>query len=236
MKLMIFGATGMVGQAALHACLNDPEVSNVLTIGRSSTNQTHAKLRDVVVPDVMDLTAIEQDLEGYDGCLFCLGVSSVGMAEEEYTRLTYHLTLSVAGTVARLNPEMTFVYVSGMGTDSSERGRSMWARVKGRTENALLRLPFRAAYMFRPALIIPQHGATSKTRWTRLGYTVTRPLHGVLSAALPGYVATSDQLGSAMIEVVRNGFGQPILETRDIRKVGDEAMNRRTSGAAGATR
>lgn len=206
----------MVGQAALRECLLDPAVLQVLIIGRRSCGVRHDKLREIVVPDVADLAMVEAEIAGFDACLFCLGVSSAGMSEERYTSLTYDLTLGVARTLARLNPGMTFIYVSGMGTDSSERGRTMWARVKGRTENELLQLPFKAAYMFRPALIVPLHGIKSQTRWTRLAYTLTRPLHGALRALAPKYVTTSEELGRAMISVARDGFPRPILETHDI--------------------
>ena len=219
MNVLLFGATGMLGQAVLRECLLDPGVKAVLAVGRRASSQTHAKLRELEVPEVADLSPVEFELTGYDACLFCLGVSSVGMSEERYTSLTYDLTLAVAETLARLNPGMAFVYVSGMGTDSSERGRVMWARVKGRTENALLRLPFRAAYMFRPALIVPLHGVTSRTAWTRIGYAITKPLHPVLRSLFPGYVTTSEQFGRAMIRVARSGYVRPILETTDINAI-----------------
>ena len=216
MKVMLFGATGMVGQGVLRECLLDPKVSKVLAVGRSAAGQRHERLQDLVVPEVANLSAVERDLRGYDACLFCLGVSSAGMSEERYTKLTYDLTLAVARTLARLNPGMTFIYVSGMSTDSSERGRVMWARVKGRTENALLKLPFKAAYMFRPGIIVPLHGIKSKTGWTRLVYALTKPIHRSLTTLFPKYVTTTEQLGKAMIAVARNGYAKPILEARDI--------------------
>ena len=160
MKVILFGATGMVGQGVLRECLLRGEVSGVLAIGRSATGQQHAKLREVVQKDLRDLTAIEADLAGYDACFFCLGVSSAGMRETDYSRVTYDLTLTVARTLLKINPDMTFIYVSGTGTDSSEKGRSMWARVKGRTENDLLKLGFKSAYMFPPAIF---------NRWTAFG-------------------------------------------------------------------
>jgi hypothetical protein len=218
MNVLLFGATGMVGQGVLRECLLDPTVRQALVIGRRATGQRHEKLRELVLPDVADLAGVESDLAGFDACLFCLGVSAAGMAEERYTNLTYDLTLAVAQTLARLNPGMTFVYVSGMGTDSSERGRTMWARVKGRTENALLKLPFKAAYMFRPAAIVPLHGIQSSTRWTRILYAVMKPLFPVLRALFPNYVTTTEQLGRAMIAVARNGFPKKVLEPPDIRR------------------
>ncbi len=152
MKVVLFGATGMVGQGVLRECLLDPDVESVLAVVRNASLPQHDKLREIVHQDVFDLAAIEDRLSGYDACFFCLGVSSVGMKEETYRRVTYDLTVSVAKTLAKLNPTMTFIYVSGAGTDSTERGRSMWARVKGRTENALLQMPFKAVFLFRPAL------------------------------------------------------------------------------------
>ena len=223
MDVLLFGATGMVGQGVLRECLLDPAVRRVLAVGRRATEQRHEKLRDLVLPNVADLTPVEADLQGFDACFFCLGVSSAGMSEERYTALTYNLTLAVAQTLVRLNPGMTFVYVSGQGTDSSEQGRSMWARVKGRTENALLRLPFKAAYMFRPGLIIPLHGITSRTRWVRVFYALTKPFHGLMQALFPKHVTTTEQLGQAMIAVAKGGYGTSILETEDINGIKQNA-------------
>ena len=219
MNVLLFGATGMVGQGALRECFLDPGVGRVLVVGRRAIGQKHEKLRELVLPDVADLKAVEADVTGYDACLFCLGVSAAGLSEERYASLTYDLTLAVAKTLARLNPGMTFLYVSGMGTDSSEHGRVMWARVKGKTENALLQLPFKAAYMFRPAAIVPLHGIRSSTRWTRVLYTLMKPLLPVLRALFPNYVTTTEHLGRAMIAVARSGFPKKVLEPADIRRV-----------------
>jgi uncharacterized protein YbjT (DUF2867 family) len=216
LKVLLFGATGMIGQGVLRECLLDAGVERVLAVGRSPTGQQHRRLRELSPPDLMDLSAVEAELAGFDACFFCLGVTAVGMTEEAYTRVTYDLTLAVARTLARLNPQMTFIYVSGMGTDSSERGRSMWARVKGRTENALLLLPFKAAYMFRPGAIFPMHGIRSRTRWYRLFYAVTTPLYPVLKRLAPGAVTTTEQIGRAMLAVVRRGYGKTLLEPPDI--------------------
>jgi uncharacterized protein YbjT (DUF2867 family) len=215
-RVLLFGATGMVGQGALRECLLDPGVRSVLAVGRSSTGKKAEKLRELVLPDVAELSEVEAELAGFDACFFCLGVSSVGMSEERYTQLTYDLTLSVAQTLARLNSGMTFVYVSGAGTDSSERGRTMWARVKGRTENALLRLPFQAAYMFRPALIVPMHGVRSKTGWYRVLYALMTPFYPALKALFPNGITTTERVGRAMLAVARRGYSKPVLETRDI--------------------
>lgn len=158
MKVLIFGATGMIGQAVVRECLLDSEIDLIQTVGRSATGAKHAKLKELVHRDLFHYADIEPDLSGFDACFFCLGVTSGGKSEADYQHLTYDLTLAAAETLARLNAGMTFVYVSGAGTDSSEKGSTMWARVKGKTENALLRLPFKAAYMFRPAGIQPLHG------------------------------------------------------------------------------
>jgi uncharacterized protein YbjT (DUF2867 family) len=219
MKVLLFGATGMVGQGVLRECLLAGDVEAVLAVGRTATGVQDAKLRDLTVANLFDLTRVEGQLSGFDACFFCLGVSSAGMTEEAYTRLTFDLAMSVAETLARLNPAMTFVYVSGAGTDSSERGRSMWARVKGRLENALLRLPFRAAYMFRPGLIVPLHGIKSKTRTYRLIYAMSMPLLPLLLRAFPNQVLTTEEIGLTMLIVARQGSPNPILETGDLRRL-----------------
>jgi uncharacterized protein YbjT (DUF2867 family) len=206
----------MVGQGVLRECLIDPQVTGVLAVGRSTTGQRHPKLRELAQPDLFDLRTIESQLSGFDACFFCLGVSSVGMTEERYRSVTRDLTLGVAQTLAALNPQMTFIYVSGMGTDSTARGRTMWARVKGETENALLRLPFRAASMFRPAMIVPMHGIRSKTRLYRVLYAAMAPLLPFLYRRFPKYVTTTEQVGRAMIEVARHGSPKPVLENGDI--------------------
>jgi uncharacterized protein YbjT (DUF2867 family) len=216
MKVLLFGSTGMVGQGVLRECLLDPDVDAVLAVGRAATGTKDAKLRELVRTDLYDLAADESELRGLDACFFCLGVSSAGMLEADYRRVTYDLTLSIARTLARLNPGMTFIYVSGAGTDGSERGRIMWARVKGATENALMKLPFKSAVMFRPAGIVPRHGITSKTTLYRVGYALTRPLWPALHAAFPRFVTDTEQLGRAMLAVAKRGSPKPILETRDI--------------------
>jgi uncharacterized protein YbjT (DUF2867 family) len=219
MNVLLFGATGMVGQGVLRECLLDPGVTKVLAVGRRASGQRQEKLRELVLPDVSDLSSVEADVMGFDACLFCLGVSSAGLSEERYTSLTYDLTLSAARTLARLNPGMTFLYVSGLGTDSTEHGRTMWARVKGRTENELLRLPFKAAYMFRPAMIVPLHGIESSTKWTRVLYKGMRPLLPIFRMLFPNYVTTTEHLGKSMIAVARNGFPKKLLEPADIRRM-----------------
>jgi uncharacterized protein YbjT (DUF2867 family) len=216
MKVILFGATGMVGQGVLRECLRDPEVTQVLSVGRSASGQQHGKLIEIIRDNFLDYSDIEPELTGYGACFFCLGVSSVGMDAERYRHLTYDITLAAAKTLARLNPQMTFVYVTGAGTDSTEQGRVMWARVKGRTENDLLKLPFRAAYMFRPGAIQPLHGVRSRTAWVQAIYGVTAPLLSWLSRIAPKYVTTTEQMGRAMIKVARDGYPKPILESEDI--------------------
>ncbi len=216
MKVILFGASGMVGQGALRELLSDTDVDAVLSIGRSATGQHHAKLKELVQEDVADLAMLEHELGGYGACLFCLGVSAVGMSESDYKRITYDLTLKVAQTLERLNPKMTFVYVSGGGTDSTERGSVMWARIKGATENALLSMPFERAYMLRPGFIRPLHGVVSKTRWYRVLYAAVGPLYPALKRIFPGQVTTTEELGRAMLQLLKRGFAQRVLENRDI--------------------
>jgi uncharacterized protein YbjT (DUF2867 family) len=215
-KVLLFGGTGMIGQGALRECLRDPGVEEVVSIVRRPTGAAHAKLREIVHGDFFDFSPIERELAGFDACFFCLGVSSAGMKEPEYRRLTYDLTLAAARALAPANPAMTFIYVSGMGTDSSGHGRLMWARVKGETENALRGLPFKAACMFRPALVQPMHAVRSKTALYRAVYTLTRPLLPLLRSWFPSYVTTTEEVGLAMLSVARHGAASPILENRDI--------------------
>ncbi len=207
----------MVGQGVLRECLLDPEIEAVLTIGRSSTGTHHAKLREVVHADMLHYSDIEADLKGFDACFFCLGVSSAGMPEQQYENVTYTLTLAAADTLSRVNPAMTFVYVSGAGTDSSEKGRMMWARIKGKTENAILRLPFKAAYMFRPGIIEPVHGVRSRTTAYRIGYALSKPVLPLLRRLFPRYILTTEEIGLAMIHVAKQGAPKKILESWDIR-------------------
>ena len=216
MNVVIFGATGMIGQGVLRECHQDPGVMRVLTIGRAATGVQHPKLRDLVHRDMWRYDAIERELSGFDACFFCLGVSSAGMAEADYERITFGIAIAAAETLARLNPSMTFVYVSGAGADSSEAGRIMWARVKGKTENAILRLPFKASYVFRPGVVQPVHGARSRTAAYRVLYAVAKPLLPVLRRVMPGYILTTEQFGRAMLTAVRRGAPKRVLESTDI--------------------
>jgi uncharacterized protein YbjT (DUF2867 family) len=219
-KVLLFGGSGMVGQGVLRECLLDPEVTAILSIGRSASGHRSEKLSEIALPDVGDLSAVGDRVQGFDAGFWCLGASSAGMAESEYRSVTYDLTLRAARTLASLNPGMTFVYVSGAGTDSSEHGRSMWARVKGQTENALLRLPFKAAYMFRPGIIQPLHGIRSKTRAYRVGYAVLRPFLFFVRLVAPNSVTCTDHVGRAMIAVAREGAPQHVLGNREINALG----------------
>jgi uncharacterized protein YbjT (DUF2867 family) len=212
MNVILFGASGMVGQGVLRECLLDPAIEKVLSIGRSKTGQQHPKLREIIHINIADLTPIEDQLTGYDACFFTLGVSSAGMKEADYRRITYDLTLGAAQTLVKLNPEMTFIYISGAGTG----GSTMWARVKGETENALLRLPLKAAYMFRPAFIQPLHGIKSKTALYRIPYAILGPFNSLILKFFPKYATTTEVLGRAMIKAARDGAPKRILESQDI--------------------
>ena len=218
MNVVLFGATGMVGQGVLIECLADPGVKRVVSIVRRPTGVTHEKLTEVVHADFFDYAAIEPSLRDLDACFFCLGVSSVGMKEEDYRHITYDLTMAAARTLHRLNPNMAFIYVSGMHTDSSEQGRTMWARVKGKTENDIAKL-FPRAYAFRPGYIHPVKGVRPKTGWVRVAVTVLRPV-GFLLKQLPNVGTSSDVLGRAMIAAVRSGAPTHAVEVREINTLG----------------
>jgi uncharacterized protein YbjT (DUF2867 family) len=216
MNVVLFGATGMIGQGVLRECLLDPEVKKVLSIVRTPTGQNNAKLRELVHTDFLNYSNITAELAGFDACFFCLGVTSAGMSEAQYTQITHDFALAAATTLAKLNPSMTFIYVSGSGTDSTERGRSMWARVKGKTENDILKLPFKAAYMFRPGFIQPLHGIVSKTKLYRVFYAVLMPILPLMRNLFPRQILTTEQVGRAMLLASKHGFTQPILESVDI--------------------
>ena len=224
MRVIIYGASGMVGQGVLRECLLDAGVSEVLCVGRSVLTPelkwpglTEAsKLRELAMPDLTQYAGAERELAGFDACFFTLGVSSAGMSEEAYRKVTYDLTLAAAETLVRLNPGMTFVYVSGAGTDSTAQGKSMWARVKGETENALLALPFKAAYMFRPGMIQPLHGIRSKTPAYQMVLSVAGWMFGPLRRLFPRQITTTEQIGRAMLRVAREGYPKLLLEATDI--------------------
>jgi len=216
MKALIFGATGMVGSAVLLECLESAAIESVLVVTRAPTGRAHPKLQEIVHADFWSYDSLRPEFSGVDACYFCLGVSSIGMDEARYTRLTYDLTLAAARVLREVSPGAVFCYVSGAGTDSSERGAIMWSRVKGRTENAVLALGFHGAYMFRPGYIQPVKGARSKTGWVNAAYTVLAPLTALLVAVFPRYIVTSAMMGQAMIQVTAEGHESPVLEPRDI--------------------
>jgi uncharacterized protein YbjT (DUF2867 family) len=222
MKVLIFGATGMVGQGVLRACLDDPEVALVRTVGRTAPELREPRLEALVQGDLLDLAPLEDRLSGFDACFYCLGASAAGRSEAEDARLNHDLPLAAARTLARLTPGLAFAYVSGAGTDPTERGRSMWARVKGRTENDLLRLPLRVT-LFRPGLIQATHGEVSRTPAYRWIYLLARPLFPLLHALLPNAVTTTDRIGRAMLQAARHPPANPVLESRDINRLAAEA-------------
>lgn len=223
LNVLLFGATGMVGQGVLRACLLDPQVVSVAAVGRTTTGRSHAKLREVVLGNLWDYGPIEDDLRGFDACFFCMGVSAAGMTEHAYAHMTYDVTVAAAETLHRLNPAMTFIYVSGAGTDSTEKGRQMWARVKGATENALLKMGFARAVMFRPGIIEPVHGERSKTRAYQLFYWAFRPVLPLLRRLFPGSITTTEAMGRAMIAVARGADAPSIIGPREINDLGRNA-------------
>ena len=223
MKVIIFGASGMIGAGALLECFADPDVARVLAVVRKPTGLRHAKLEEVVHADFFDYAPLQPRWPDFDACLFCLGVTSVGMDEGAYRRITFDLTMAAARSMAAANPNLVFCYVSGKGTDSSARGRVMWARVKGETENALLALPFRGAYMFRPGYIQPMKGVRSSTRWYQAVYDIVGPLYPLLRRLAPGSVTNTETIGRALIRVAAGGYPARVLEGRDINDAGDSA-------------
>jgi len=216
MKVVVFGATGMVGKGVLLECLDDPRVTKVLVVGRGSAGVQHEKLEEVLHADFEDYTAIEEKLAGYDACFFCLGISSVGMSEADYRHVTLDFTLAAAEALLKTSPGLTFIYVSGTGTDESGKSSMMWARVKGEAENRLLAMPFKAAYMFRPGVIEPRRGARAKGTMTRVAYVIARPLFPIVRAASPGLLTTTERIGKAMIKLALEGGDRRYFENRDI--------------------
>ncbi|OIO55713.1 MAG: epimerase [Alphaproteobacteria bacterium CG_4_10_14_0_2_um_filter_63_37] len=219
MNIILFGSSGMIGQAALRECLLDPNVESILAIVRKPSGFTHPKYQEQIHTDFLDFKPLEAVWRGYDGCFYLVGVTSSGMSDADYRRVTYDYTLAAAEALAALNPNMTFVYGSGAGADSSEKGSVMWARVRGATENAVLALPFKGV-VFRPGFIVPMHGVKSKTDSYRWLYTFTRPFWGILRRLFPNMVGTSEQVARAMIAVVQRGAPKRVLEVRDINGLG----------------
>jgi uncharacterized protein YbjT (DUF2867 family) len=212
LRVILTGATGMVGEGVLLECLQNPVVAHVLVLTRRPTGRTHPKMAELLVPDLSNLSAVESQLTGYNACFFCAGVSSVGISKEEYERITHDMTLAVGKTLLRLNPELTFIYVSGAGTDSRQTSRQHWARVKGRTENELLALPFRAAYMFRPGFMKATTGQRNILKW----YGAIAWLYPMARKLAPNFVSTMQEVGRAMINAADFGYSKPVLEVRDI--------------------
>jgi nucleoside-diphosphate-sugar epimerase len=213
-KAIITGTTGMVGEGVMHECLNHPDVESVLVINRRSGNVQHPKLKEILHDNFYDLSSVRDRLAGYNACFFCLGTTSVGKKEDEYTKITFNLTKEFADTLHKLNPDMTFCYVSGSGTDTSEQGKLMWARVKGRTENYIMS-KFRYAYMFRPALITPTKGLNN----TLTMYKIFSPLIPLVKLLAPGYVCSLREIGLAMINSRLKGYDKKVLEVNDIKKL-----------------
>ena len=224
MRVILFGATGMIGQGVLRECLLDSRVTRVLSVGRAASGKTHAKLEDLVLRDLTDYSAVMERLAGLDACFFCLGVSSAGLAEVEYRAVTVDLTMAAASALLRASPGVRFNFISGAGSDSSEQGRTMWARVKGHAENALLALPFAQVTIFRPGVIQPLHGITSRTPVYRVLYTVLAPLIPLIEAIAPGQITTTERVGRAMINVAAHGSPKRILESADINAAAADRM------------
>ena len=214
LNLIVTGATGMVGEGVLHECIKHPAIQKVLFVGRKSCGVRHEKLSEIFLTDFLKPEEIREQLKGYDACMFCLGVSSVGMKEAEYTKLTFDLTTTFAQSFLEVNPGSQFVYVSGTGTDSTTKGRSMWARVKGKTENTLLNMGFRNAWMFRPGYIHPGEGM----RFTLPMYRYVKWAYPYARKTFPDYFSALEEVGLAMIHCVRNGYPTAILEVKDINK------------------
>jgi hypothetical protein len=218
---ILFGSTGMIGKGVLFECIENDLVESVLVINRQAGQISHPKLKEVIQSNLFDLKGLEEEMTGYNTCFFCLGVTSAGLSENEYHKITYELTINAATTLLKLNKEMTFCYISGAGTDSTEKGKTMWARVKGKTENKLLSMPFKKSYMFRPAFIQPIKGIRSKTRLYNVMYAIFGPFYFVLKH-FDSIVTNTETVGKAMIYTVLNGYDKNILETRDINRIGKE--------------
>ena len=220
MRAIILGSTGMVGQGVLRECLRDPEISRVVTVGRTPPSIADAKLQALTVPDLFDLSTVSRELTGLDACFYCIGVTSLGMSEADYTRVTHDLTIAIAKQLLAQNPELSFVFVSGRSADSTEKGGVMWARVKGKTENDLFRMPFKSVTVVRPGLIVPRHGIRSRTGWYNAFYTLLGPLLPLVERLAPGYVTTTEQLGQAMIRFAKGGFDHQVVQGRDLARAG----------------
>jgi uncharacterized protein YbjT (DUF2867 family) len=217
MKVIITGSTGMVGKGVLLECLENSHVKEVLIINRNSVAINHPKLKEILLKDFMQVKTLKAELKGYDTCFHCMGISAVGLSEEKYSEITYSMTKELVDVLYELNPKMTFNYVSGTGTDSSEKGRTMWARVKGKTENMILKKGFKDAYMFRPGAIVPEKGIKSRTGWYNAVYVVMRPFFGLMKKSKN--ITTSTRIGHAMIETVLRSGDLKILHNPDINQL-----------------
>lgn len=220
MKVIVTGATGMVGEGVVLECLQNENVSDVLMLNRKHYDLQHPKLKEIIVKDFMQLENIHDALKGYDACFFCAGISSVGLKEDAYRHITYDITMNVAKTLSSINPSMTFIYVSGSGTDSSERGKLMWARVKGKTENDLLKLPFKAVYNFRPGMMKSTPGQKN-IKW---GFKAMDALYPLMNFLFPAFVSTLQEVAIAMIEIVKNSYQKSIIEVTDIKKISNSLL------------
>jgi uncharacterized protein YbjT (DUF2867 family) len=221
LNVIITGATGMIGEGVLHVCLNHKDVENILVISRKPTGYSHPKLKEIIHSNFLDISTLNAQLKGYNACYFCLGVTSMGRNETEYTKMTHFLTVNFAKTLAQLNHDMTFCYISGVGTDSSEQGRIMWARVKGKTENDLMKLPFKNVFNLRPGLIAPFLPLKPTQTYYKTYRYISWLVYAIKKIA-PGYVVGLKELAGAMIRISLNGYEKNILEVRDIRLLGKE--------------
>lgn len=217
-KVVITGTTGMVGKGVLLECIDHPSIENILIVNRSSVGITHPKVKEVLIEDFFELSSVSDELNGFDACFFCLGITSIGQSEASYTKTTYDLTLNFAETFIDQNVKSIFCYVSGTGTDSSEKGRTMWARVKGKTENRLLEMPFKRAYMFRPGYIQPLRGIKSKTQWYALLYLIFKPIYLILKH-FPSTATNTTNMGLAMINSLEGKYAKSILENKEINEL-----------------
>lgn len=220
MRVALYGATGMIGSGVLRECLLDPDVTEVVAIGRRPSGKSDPKLRELTLANLRDYAPIQAELVGFDACLFCLGISSVGLDEAQYTEITYDYAIAAAHALLVHNPGLTFVFISGASSDSTERGRVMWARVKGKAENALLAMPFKAVYVFRPAFVQPLHGISSRTTSYNVLYRIVSPLVPVIRWMFPKFVTTTERVGRAMLRVVKQGADKRLLENWEIDQLG----------------
>jgi len=216
LKVIIFGSTGMVGKGVLYECIDSQNVESILLVNRSSLNVKSPKVKEILHDDFSNFSSIENELKGYDACYFSLGVSSAGMKEEKYRTITYGYTLAAASILRKINDNMTFIYVSGVGTDTTEEGRTMWARIKGKTENDIIKLGFKQAYMYRPGYIQPEKGIKSKTKLYNALYVVTKPLYPIFNILIPNQLTTTTKLGKSMINVTLKPYSNNIITNRDI--------------------